>query len=456
MYEIGSAEEKRSFYKNVLALVIPMAIQNLINTGVQAADVVMLGKVGELEISAASLAGNVNFIMTLFFFGLTSGAAVLTAQYWGKRDIPTIEKILGIAMRLGLAVSVVFTLAALFFPEQIMHLYSPEPDVIKMGAKYMRIVATAYIPSAVTAVYLNLMRSVERVKISTVVYLVSLVTNVFFNYVFIFGTFGAPALGVVGAAVATAIARYVEFFIVVVYALFVNREVRLRPKYLFGGSGKVLLHDFFSYALPVTANELLWGSGVSVINAIIGHLGQDAVAANSVAQVVRQLAMVISFGIANATAIVLGKTIGEGKKEYAEILSKRFLVMSFVLGLCGSAMILAVSPFVLDFMVLGETSEIYLSRMLMVMAYYVLFSSLNCTGIVAIFRSGGDTKVGLVLDCGGLWCIAILFGAIAAFVLKFPVIIVYFILVSDEAIKFPFVYWRYKSKKWLKNVTRDF
>ncbi|MBQ7794372.1 MAG: MATE family efflux transporter [Clostridia bacterium] len=455
MYELNSAAEKRSFYKTVLALVLPMAIQNLINVGVQAADVVMLGRVGEVAISAASLAGQVYFIMTLFFFGLTSGAAVLTAQYWGKGDVRTIERVLGIALRTALLTAVLFTAAAILFPDYLMLLFSHEADVIEAGADYMRICATAYIPAAVAMVYLNVMRSVERVIISTVVYSVSLLVNIAVNAVLIFGLFGAPALGVRGAAIGTAVARYSEFFIVLFYAFKINKTVRLRVGDLFR-TDKLLSRDFTKYAVPVTVNELMWGTGISAVSAIIGHMGKAAVSANSVAQVVRQLAMVVTLGVANATAIMLGKAIGEGRPENAKVYSVRFMKMTVLLGFMGTALILAASPIMQSVMQLGEEAKGYLSVMLFVMSYFVIFSGINTVLIVGVFRAGGDTKFGLIMDSGTLWGIVLPIGAIAAFLLKLPVWAVYVILTSDELLKIGFVIWRYRSYKWLQNVTRDF
>lgn len=455
MNGINTKEEKKSFYRTVLALVLPMALQNLINVGVQAADVVMLGQVGEVAISASSLAGQVYFIMTLFFFGLTSGAAVLTAQYWGKGDVKTIEKVLAMALKTAFATAVVFTLAATLFPSQLMRIFSNEPEVISEGAKYMRIVAVAYIPAAFTMVYLNVMRSVERVIVSMVVYFISLLVNVALNAVLIFGLFGAPALGVEGAAIATAIARYCELVLVLLYAAFMNKTVRVRWRYLLK-SDRLLARDFVKYAVPVTINELLWGSGVSVVSAVIGHLGSAAVAANSVAQVVRQLAMVVTFGVANATAIMLGKAIGEGKSDYARVYSVRFLKITVVLGICGAALILGISPVIKMFMTLGDEAVAHLDFMMLVMSYFVIMSGINTVMIVGIFRAGGDTKFGLILDSGTLWGVAILFGFMAAFWWKLPVAAVYAILTCDEIIKIPFTIKRYRSYKWLKNVTREF
>lgn len=444
---------KDNFYKSVFALVLPMALQNLINVGVSAADVVMLGKVGETSLAGASLAGQIYFIMTLIFFGLTSGAAVLTAQYWGKRDTDTIEKVLGVSISFAVVVSVIFTIAVQLFPEQLMSLFSKDDDVIREGVRYLRIVSVTYIISSVTMVYLNIIRSVERVIIPTVVYSASLLVNIVLNSIFIFGLFGMPAMGTAGAAIGTVCARVVELVMVTVYAVFINDTVKVRAKCLICRD-RLLMKDFMVYAIPVTLNELLWGSGVAVINAIVGNLGASAAAANSIVQVVRQLAMVIVMGVANAAAIILGKAIGSGKTEQAECYAGRFVRITLVLGAASALVVFAITPFVLKFMQLGDEAMTYLRYMMYMMSAFVIFHAFNSVLIVGVFRAGGDTRFGLYVDAGSLWCFAVLFGFIAAFVLKLPVIAVYAFLISDELIKTPFSIWRYKSKKWLRNVTR--
>lgn len=444
---------KDNFYRTVFALVLPMAVQNLINVGVSAADVVMLGRVGETALSASSLAGQIYFIMTLIFFGLTSGAAVLTAQYWGKRDIVTIEKVLGVSISFALVVSVIFTLAAQLFPSQLMMLFSKEPEVISEGAKYLRIVSVSYILSALTMVYLNIIRSVEKVVISMVVYSISLFVNIALNAVFIFGLFGMPAMGTAGAAIGTACARLTEFIIVVFYAVKINKTVRFRFKRMICRD-RLLMKDFMVYAVPVTLNELLWGSGVAVINAIVGHLGSSAAAANSVVQVVRQLAMVIIMGVANAAAIIIGKAIGSGRTDQAEEYGRRFVRMTIVLGIASGCMMFALTPVVLRCMKLGAESMTYLKYMMYLMSAFIFFHSLNSVLIVGLFRAGGDTRFGLYIDAGALWCVAIVLGLLAAFVWRLPVIAVYVFLISDEFVKTPFSLWRYFSRRWLNDVTR--
>lgn len=446
-------QEGKDFYKKVLALVIPMALQNLINTGITTADVVMLGKVGEDVLSGCSLAGQIQFILNLIFFGITSGATVLTAQYWGKGDRRTIEKVLGIALRVAFATAFVFTIATLCFPAQLMHIFTTEPQVIEEGVKYLKIVAYTYLLQAATIVYLNIMRSVERVVISTVVYSISMLINIIGNAVFIFGLMGFPAMGIQGAATATLIARLMELVIVLVYAKWKNKDIRLHISDIWA-KNPLLFKDFIKYSSPVIINELIWGAGFSANAAIIGHLNSSAVAANSVAQVTRNLATVIVFGIANATSIMLGKVIGENQIELAEKYSRRFISLSVVFGALGGGMILLVRPFVISSLSVSERSASYMGFMLICMAVYVMAQAVNTTLIVGVFRAGGDTRIGLFIDAGSMWCCSILFGALAAFVFHAPVEVVYLILLSDELIKLPFSFGRYHQKKWLKNVTR--
>ena len=444
--------ETRSFYKSVFLLVIPMALQNLINVAVTSADVVMLGKVGETVLSASSLAGQINFILTLFLFGLTSGAAVLTAQYWGKKDTRTIEKVIGIALRFSLIMAALVTVPVQACPELVMRIFTSEQPVIDEGVKYLRIVSISYLFMAVTLIYLNIMRSVERVIISTVVFLISLITNIAVNAVLIFGMFGAPKLGIVGAAIGTVIARGVELIIVLVYARR-NQEVRFRFSDLFVRD-PLLFRDFLRYSIPVTANELMWGAGISMNSVVIGHLGSAAVAANSVAQVTRQLATVVAFGIANAAAIMIGKAIGQDDKERARDYGRRFVGLTIAAGLVGSAVILIVRPIVMSVMNLTPIARDYLSVLMFIMSYYVLTQAYNTTMVVGIFRAGGDTKFGLFLDVATMWGGSILLGAVCAFVLHWSIPAVYVVLMCDEVIKVPFTTWRYKSMQWLRNVTR--
>jgi putative MATE family efflux protein len=451
--EINMKKESKAFLRTTATLVIPMALQNLINTGVSAADVLMLGRSGKIALSAASLGSQVYFILSLIFFGLTSGASVLTSQYWGKRDMRSIEKILAFTMRASVIIALAFTAVVIAMPETVMRLFSSETEVIEAGAKYLRVVALSYTASSITCVYLNIMRSIERVVVSTVVYLISLIINVILNALLIFGLCGFPALGVLGAAVATTIARFCELIMVTIYANKYNKLVKFRFAY-FIHADKLLAKDFMTFSLPVVINELMWGLGISILSAITGHMGSSVAAANSVAQVVRQLALVILLGLSNAAAIMIGKAIGSGDAALAERHGSRFIRLSVLLGFLSACMILITSPVVRSFMTLDAESSAYLKQMLYIMSYFVIAQSITTLSIVGIFRGGGDTRSGLVMDMSTLWGVALPTGALAAFVFKAPVFVVYMLLCSDEILKLPLCIWRYKSKKWLMNVTR--
>ncbi|MEE1248040.1 MAG: MATE family efflux transporter [Lachnospiraceae bacterium] len=446
-------EQKENFYQKVFALVIPMALQNLINVGVSATDVLMLGKVGEKALSGCSLGGQMFWILSLFLFGAASGGSVLVAQYWGKKETEAIEKVMAISILFTEIVAILFMLASLIFPEQIMSVYTKDPEVARQGVRYMRVLAFTYPIAAYTMTYLNLLKSIEKVVISTVVYASSLLLNIVVNAILIFGLFGAPQLGVVGAAIGTLSARCMELLIVLFYSKCKCKEVRVHLSMILKPD-KILTKDFFYYAYPVILNEVLWGVGYSANTAIMGRLGSSATAANSVAQVIRQLSMVVGFGVSNATAIMIGKAIGEKRKDVAESYAKKLVRLSFVCGIAGSILVLVIRPLIVTILGFTGQTATYLMNFLLVMSYYVIGQALNSTFVVGIFRSGGDTRFGMILDMTTMWCCSILLGALAAFVFKLPVTVVYIILLSDEIIKLPFCFMRYRQKKWLKDVTR--
>ncbi|MGD9559448.1 MAG: MATE family efflux transporter [Oscillospiraceae bacterium] len=451
--KVNGKLDRRAFYKTLFALVLPMAVQNLINVGVSSADVVMLGRVDEVALSAASLAGQVQFVMMLIFFGLASGASVLTAQYWGKGDVRTIEKVLAITLRLSMAIALLFALAAFFIPGALMRIFTPEEAIIEQGIRYLRLIAPSYLCVGFTNIYLNVMRSVEKVMLATVVYSVSLLSNIVLNSIFIFGLLGAPAMGAAGAALATTIARVIEVCIVTVYAVR-NQVLRMRIKDYIHWN-RTLFSDFIRYSMPATVNELLWGTAIATNAVIIGHMGSAAVAANSVAGVTRQLAMVVAFGVANAAAILIGKALGAGQRAEADEMGGKMVRMGLWTGLGGSVLILILRPLILHLMKLGPEAADYLGFVLLLMAAYVPVQSLVTTMVVGVFRGGGDTGFGVFLDLAGMWLTSIPLAALAAFVLGWPVKWVFVVIMLDEFIKLPLTIWRYRKKIWLRNVTRD-
>ena len=455
---LGSKAEKRAFYKNALWIMLPIALQNLMDTAVNSADVIMLSYVSQDALSASSLAGQVYFIMSNLIYGLSSASSIMAAQYWGKGDRRTVERVLGVALRIALMVSIPFALAAAICPAAIMRIFTDDAALILEGEKYLRVVSASYVLGAFAQIYLSVMRSVERVMTTAVIHCGAVVMNVALNACFIFGIGPFPQLGIVGVALATTITRAVEATVCVVDGR-LCRRIRLRVRDLFTKGGQ-LVKDFLHIAMPAAGNDIVWGLAFSVYSMILGHLSSDIVAANSVATVVRNLGTVMCFGTASAAGIVLGKTLGENKLEEAKAYAKRFIGMAVWTALIGGVAILLLRPLVMQFMHISvkdatQTAKDYLGLMLYINAYYIMGISLNTMLICGIFRSGGDVRYGLICDTVAMWGYAVPIGLLCAFVLKLPEMWVYFILCLDEFVKLPVNFWYYGKRKWLKNITRD-
>lgn len=445
---------KDKFYPQILHLVIPIVIQNLLSVAVNSADVIMLNYVGQSSISAVSLASNYASVLFMIFYGLGTGATLLCAQYWGKKDLQAIRVIEGIALRFSLAITLVFSGFALLAPELMMKLFTTDTELIWIGASYLRVMSLTYLCWSIIEIYLAILRSVGRVTIAMILNIVAFALNIFLNAVFIFGLFGAPRLGAVGVAIATALSRVIELFGCIFVSMVLCKDLKLNPAYMFIRN-KALLKDFISLSLPALGNDVSWSVAFSMYSVILGHLGTDAVAANSLVVVVRNLGTVLCFGTASAGGILLGNVMGEGNMERAKEYASKLLKLTVITGAIGGIIILIATPFVLCFASLTKTAMYYLKYMLLINSYYVMGAAVNTTLIAGVFRSGGDTRFGLICDTVDMWCYAVPLGFIAAFVLKLPVLIVYFLLCTDEFVKWPWVIKRYRSGIWLKNITRD-
>ena len=443
-----------SFNKSILRLAVPIVLQNIVTTAVNSADVIMLGFVGQNALSAGSLANQVMFILQLVYTGISSGVIMLAAQYWGKKDTKTIEHIMGIGMQLSIFISSMFFIMAFFFPHVLMRIFTNDINLITEGIPYLRMVSFSYLFMSFSQVYLCAMRSIERVHFSTVTNAVALILNIIFNAVFIFGLFGAPKLGILGVALATVIARAVEFTICVIDN-FIPKAIHFHIKNILEVN-KILFFDFMKYSLPAFGNEIVWGVAFSMYSVIMGHLDSDIVAANAVVVVARNLGTVACFGIADAGAIILGKSIGSGNTDTIKSDSSHFVKITSMSAVVGGIVIFLLRPVFFTMADLTPTAQSYLSIMLFINMYYIVGQAFNTAMICGVFRSGGDSKWGFFCDIVDMWCYSVPLGFISAFVLKLPPMWVYFLICTDEFVKIPFVYKHYKSYKWLKNITRDF
>lgn len=449
-----SDNERRDFYKSLWTIVAPIALQNLLSAAVGSADVVMLGKVGQTAIAAASLANYVQMIMFLFYIGLSSGVVMLAAQYWGKKDCRSIETIFGIGTKLSAAVGLLFGLAATFLPRLLMKIFTNDESLIKAGSEYLQIVGISYFVLSLSQIYQATLKSIERVRTVTAITTAALLLNVTGNAIFIFGLLGAPKMGIRGVALATTLSRIIELFLCAA-AVSRVKEIRLTPACLFRKNA-VLFKDFIKYSLPAIGNEVVWGAGFATYAVIMGHLGADLVAANSLVNVVRNLASILCFGMAYGGAILLGKQIGAGQTELVRRNARRLIASTSAAGIIGAAALAFTRPVLFKMAHLTPEATAMLTPLLFINCFSLVGAAINTCLICGVFRAGGDAKFGFVLDTIMMWAVSVPLGIVAAFVLKLPPVTVYFIMYLDEWEKMAFNFVHYKSMKWLKNITREF
>ena len=446
-------ENDITFRKKLLKLILPMTLQNFVFALVPVSDAVMLLFLSPESMTSVSLATQVAFVLSLFGFSITEGGAILSAQYWGKGDTRSIEKVFGYMIVLSIPVIVVFFGCAMFMPEGVMRIFTNVPELIEGGIPYLRYAAFSYIFMILCMVFSTLLKNIGLVIHCTVASIVMVVLNVILNAVFIFGLCGAPAMGIAGAALATTIADLTGFVLCVIF-YFTKTKIRLKAKDVFHVDIDIRKR-FSKYTLPYLLNQLIWGFGFAMITVILGHLGTDVASANAIAAIVKDLVSCLCFAIASGSVIVIGNELGAGNldtaKTYGDKLFKITVVSGIILGIIAAAS----APVILYFVDLSETAEHYLFIMLMMCSYYILGRSINSTLIGGIFGAGGDTKFGFICDTVTMWAFIVPFGYLAAFVFNWPVMVVYFILNLDEIIKITVVLIHYKKYKWVRNIINE-
>ena len=442
-------ERKRSLRKEIVRLAFPIALQQFMTALVGACDAIMLGKLSQDAMSAVSLATQVTFVFNLFMFAFMAGENMFVAQYYGKGDYTGISQVFSLVTKICGCIAVVFLAGTLFFPEQLMRILTNEETLIVLGSEYLRVIGISYVFSGIAQTFLAIMKNCGAVNMSTLINGVMVILNIALNAVFIFGLSGFPKMGIKGAALATVLATVVQFLWSVGYVLCRIRAV----KFSLRSCEKKLFGRFWQKAVPLLINNLAWGIGFSMYSVIMGHLGTDAVAANGIANISKNLVVCFCLGLGNAGSIIVGNRLGADRlqeaKEVGETLTKTAIIAGIVSGL----VLIALSPFITKMVDLTPTARGYLQKMLLISSYYIAGKSVNCMTIGGIFAAGGDSKFGMLCDSVTLWCIIVPLGCICAFILKLPVMIVYFVLNLDEIIKLPEVYKHYKKYKWIKNLT---
>ena len=447
------------FYKRMWLLALPLILQNLITTSLGFVDTFMVGLLGNTELSAVTAANSPIFLVQVIIFGLISGLTVLVSQYWGKGDVESINRCMGVALYAGVAIAGIVALVLFLVPHFVMGLVTNNALLIEVGAPYLQIVGISYIFNAASSVYVGMQRSTENPAMGMIVFAASMLLNTFLNYILIFGKLGAPALGVTGAAIATLTARIVEFLIVAVYAL-MCRRVPLRPAALLR-PGSAMLKRFIVYSSPVIFNETMWGLGTTVMTAIMGHMtvSTEMLAAYAIMGNIDKFSTVACFGVAGATAVIVGKRIGEGAgKDEVYSLGCCLLAVSLLVGVTVAVCLAALLPtvFIPHLYPLFHLEGLALEIAVTMCAVYICMmpmKAFDITNITGLLRAGGDARMASVIDLCPLWFVAVPFTALTGLLLGAPVAVVCLCIQTENICKMPWGIHRLRSRKWINDVT---
>lgn len=443
----------KEFYAKLRRLTLPIALQSLMLAAVAAGDAVMLGRVAQDSMAAVSLATQIQFVQNMIVSAAVSAGSVLGAQYWGKGDKRTINDIFLMMLRFSGLVSLLFCLGCLATPRALMMIFTHEPALIDIGAGYLRIAGWSYLLTGVSQCYLTIMKVTDHATPSAWISSGAVLINIVLNAILIFGLLGLPALGPKGAALATLLARAIELALCLILS---QRKDFIRPNLarLFHRD-RLLAKDFWKVCLPLLGGGLFWGVGFTSYTAIIGHMGGDAAAANSIAAVVRDLVCCLNMGISAAGGIIVGNELGAGQLERGKLYGIRLAKLSFLVGFLSTAIVLAVTPLVVNFMIMTPQAKQYLTGMMVIMSVYMIGRSANTVIINGIFAAGGDTLFDVYSLAACMWGLAIPLAALGAFVFHWHVLAVYACTCLDEVGKIPWVMYHFNKYKWVKDLTRE-
>ena len=443
----------KPFCRDLLRLTAPIALQSLMLAAVAAADAIMLGSASQNDMSAVSLATQIQFVQNMALSSGVSAFAILGAQYWGKGDRAAVSQVFFMALRFCLVLSVVTFVGCVFFPQYLMLLFTNEQELIDIGARYLRVAGWSYLLTGISQCYLALMKISEHTRQVAVVSSVTVLLNIGLNACLIFGLFGLPAMGVIGAAAATLIARVVELFWSVGMS-FVKGYVKPDMRYIKHGN-KLLRRDYRKCLMPLLGASLLWGVGFTSYTAFVGHLGEDAAAANAVASVVRDLVCCLCNGISAGCGILIGNALGAGDLVNGRLFGERSMRLSFYCGFTSTAIMLLLTPPLLLLVDLTSEARSLLVGMMCIMAFYMIGRAVNTVIINGIFASGGDTLFDMYSLIVSMWCLAVPLAALGTFVFHWPVLVVYACTCLDEVGKIPWVMIHFKKYKWVRDLTRS-
>ena len=445
--------EKKDFYKELLTLAIPIGLQNLLVALIGATDALMLGRLSQDAVAAVSLANQIVFIMNLFVGAIVGGGGALIAQYWGKKDKTMVKNLFGMILKWSFAISLVFFALAMLIPGQLMRIYTPDKNLIEIGASYLRAVGVSYLFSGITQCYYLKMKIEGNASKSVIISIVTLVADVVLDIFLIYGFAGVPKLGANGSAYSTVVVE----FIAIIWCIIEshrkeNIHIDLGALKWFSSS---VTKDWFKLVLPMLGSGLAWGLSISMHSLIMGHLGSNATAAASITSVMLELVTCVCKGISAGTGIIIGKLLGQSLFDKAKAYGRKLCYISVWVGGIHLLLLCILGPIATMFFVLTETARRYLIIMLIFTGIYVFAYSINTVIVCGIFPAGGDAKYDAISVFLATWCFALPLALLGTFVFDWPVMIVYIVMSIDEIVKLPFLYPRYKKYLWLNNLTRE-
>ena len=443
------------FYKAFFTMTLTMALQNLIVFGVNLADSVMMGAYSETALSGVGICNNIQFFLNMAASGIASGMTVIASQYWGKKETKPIFKVSAVGIWLGIIFTgLIFAFAALA-PELLIRLFTDKETVIAQAVEYLDIIKHTYLLFTLSTILLAILRSVETVKIGFYVSLSSFAVNIFLNYTLIYGKFGAPEMGIRGAALATLVSRAIELAVVIIYILFIDKKLKMRIKDLFI-TDKQMVKDYFKTGLPLMMSSVSWGIALSIQGAIIGRLIESAIAANSIATTIFQVATVICYASSNVACVLIGKTIGENKPmEIIKKRSKNLQLIFLAIGITSSAILLLTKNLIIDFYNASPETIDITNQFIWVLAVTIIGTAYEAPALCGIVSGGGETSFVLKNDIIFMGLIVLPLSALSAFVFKFPVVVTFACLKADQVLKCAVAYFKVNSFNWVKTLTRD-
>lgn len=441
----------KAFYRKVAAITIPVSIQGLFSIGVNLTDTIMVGSLGENALSATALA---NQFINLFFIccmGIAMGASVLTARFWGMRDMKSLKKTITIMLRTCIVLSVLFIGLTIAFPDFLMRIFTDDKEVIHQGTLYFKWMVPCYLLQGLSLTCTIVLRSVGQVRIPLYSSIGAFFVNIFFNYMFIFGKLGAPCMGVEGAGLGTMLGRSFEFLFVCIYFFFIDKKIAYRLKDIVMNCSS-LIHDYVTVSIPVFISDMLLALGNTAIAMVMGRIGKEFVSANSITVVTQQLTTVMIQGICHAGCIITGHTLGEGKKEEAQDQAYTFMMMGVIVGAVAGGVILLISNPVINCYNITKDTKMIATQLMYAIALIVVFQSTNSILTKGVLRGGGDTKFLMLADILFLWILSIPLGIMAGLVWHLSAFWIYFFLKIDQVIKAVWCVFRLKSKKWIRVI----